>query len=179
VVRPIRPSPAGKPSEPARWPAAGVVIGAGVVAALLTGCAAHPVQSQEHSTISGQNASVGPVLIRDATIRLTDGGRGVLDVALYNSGQQADSLTGVSSRGAGTITLPMGSSVALPPQAGVFLNQPSEQIMLGRLIGRPMPGQSLPVTLTFSKAGAVNLIIPVLAASTGSQSGSSSSAPAS
>jgi copper(I)-binding protein len=180
VVRPISIRTVGV--RPAAVRPAGMALAGVAVAALLAGCATHPVQSQEHSSIAGQNASVGPILIRDASIRLTSGGQGVLDVALYNSGADADSLTGVTSSAAAAITLPMGGTVALPPQAGVFLNTPPDEIMLGALTGSPLPGQSLPVTLTFAKAGTLNLVVPVLAGDSGSASASpttaSSSAPA-
>lgn len=142
-------------------------------------CSPTAAQSSEHSTVVGVQAQIGSILVSDATLTLTGSGQAVVDLALYNRAEQADELTSASSSAATSATLPQlptaGSSggqssvgatagIALPPQTGVFLDQPGAEISLSGFIAAPTVGETLPVTLTFAAAGMLTIDVPVLAA---------------
>ena len=134
------------------------------LALLAAGCQnKHPPQTDEHTVINGTNSQVGTILIRDATFIMLAGGGGYLPVAFYNQGSQPDALTGAQTAAAGPGILPTGrgqSAVTIPPQTAVLLNQPGQEIRIGPgdLV---QVGDTLTVTLTFAKAGTINLAVPV------------------
>jgi copper(I)-binding protein len=155
------------------------------------------VQSKEHSNAAGASGDVGSIQVRDAVIMLGIGTQATLDVALFNQGMQADSLTGVTSPDASSFTLPTGAlapaiggpenptssaastSVAASPgpvtvqaQNGVFLDSFATQIVIAGLSGAPTVGQSLPVTFTFAAAGSLTLQVPIVAANAAATSAS-------
>jgi hypothetical protein len=86
VVRPIRP----------RSIASALVAGA-VAIVLLSACAQEAPQSKEHSSTEGIDATIQGIGIRNAFITINADGTGVLNVALFNDGTQADALTSVTS----------------------------------------------------------------------------------
>lgn len=164
MVSPTRTRTVGPATPAGRAPArrlAATWLAATVAAGLLAGCGAHPVQSQEHPVIAGVNDQVGDILVRDATLTLTGSTSAVLDVALYNGGQDGDSLTAVSGPGAAG-TLPGTSGVPVPAQAAVLLNQAPREVRLTGLRDPLQPGASVQVTLTFAKAGSVDLVVPIV-----------------
>lgn len=142
-------------------------------------CSTTAPQSAEHSTVVGVQAQVGSILVSDAAMTPTGNGQAVVDLALYNRAGQADELTAASSSVATVVTLPQlpptasaGASspftttagIVLPPQTGVFLDQPGAEISLSGFIAAPTVGETLPVTLTFAAAGMLTIDVPVLAA---------------
>lgn len=151
-----------------------------VAAALLTVSAcgdAEPFQSQEHSVVSGVEATLGSVLIRNATITLDpDGTSGQLLLVLFNDGRSADALTSVSSpRATATLPTPTALSTASSPgpsapgtsgvelaaQSAVQLQGGTQSIALENITGGPRVGDSLPITFQFAAAGSTTLRVPI------------------
>lgn len=148
-----------------RRPSARVLaVGLGLAAVLpLTACGAgnKAETTFEHTTINGLNTSSGPILIRDAFIAGPGekGGSVTAYMALFNNGSENDQLLSASSTGAasvsvpGTVNVQAGSgSLMTPGNAGLTINGLKNELFVGA---------SLPVTLTFAKAGEIQLLLPV------------------
>ena len=106
----------------------GAVIGALVVCVLvLSGCAAgkKAPTSEETPAIDGTNASIGSLLLREVAIAApTDGpsyaqgANANLQLVIVNNGTTADSLTGVTTSAAGSVSVaPMSASASASPSA--------------------------------------------------------------
>jgi copper(I)-binding protein len=149
------------------------------VAALLTVSAcgdAEPFQSKEHPVVSGVEATLGSVLIRNATITIDpDRTSGQLLLVLFNDGKAPDALTSVSSPQVASVSLPrsttatgsLGSAdvenagLKLASQSSVSLFGGTQAISLSGITGGPRIGDSLPITFQFAAAGSTTLQVPI------------------
>jgi copper(I)-binding protein len=141
-----------------------LAVGIGLAAVLpLTACGAgnKAETSYEHTTIDGLNTASGPILIRDAFVAGpgTEGGSVTAYMGLCNTGSEDDTLTSATSSAAGSVDVPGPVTV----QAGncALLNPGSAGLTIHGLKNPLFVGASIPVTLTFTKAGAVPLLLPV------------------
>lgn len=143
--------------RPPRAAMSTVTVAAALLSLLLaSGCSRRPPQSVEHTVITGVNAQVGSILIRDATVRQSGSGEAVLDVALYNTATTgSDTLQSVASTQASQAELPDASSLSSPGLAATPVDTPTVQ-----------PSQQ---SVASSAA-------PAVSSSSGSSSGSSSTA---
>jgi copper(I)-binding protein len=138
-----------------------------LVAGLLTGCASQdPFQSLP---AGGVNAATGPLVIDDIWV---DGPRGLdpgADAALRltitnESAATADTLVAVSTPAAQRVVLRSGGHTV----SGIVLGANSQTdlewtdgIELEGIRDRLIPGQAIPVTLTFSEAAPVTVQVDV------------------
>jgi copper(I)-binding protein len=155
-----------------------LLLGAGVlaVAALATaGCeaGADAPTLQFHSANSGANATVNGLQISDVFIlgapsgsAIAKGSSAGLFLSIYNGGDNADTLTGVTAAGtADSASLAAGSYTLQPEAAPTNLTGPTPEIVLTNL-AQPLTGGSyVTVILKFQKAGDVTLSVPVEAQS--------------
>lgn len=148
-----------------RRPSARVLaVGIGLAAVLpLTACGAgnKAETTFEQTTINGLNTASGPMLIRDAFVAGpgTQGGSVTAYMGFCNTGSEDDQLTSATSSAAGTIDLPGQVTV----QAGncALLTPGSAGLTINGLKNNALVGSSLPITLTFTKAGQIPLLLPV------------------
>lgn len=128
-------------------------------------------QSKEHPVVPGVEATLGAVLIRNATITLDPGGTsGELLMVLFNDGKQSDALTSVSSPRVANAVLPptdgraggSGSAVELAAMSTVPLRGGTQVITLNGISGGPRVGASLPITFRFAAAGSTTLRVPII-----------------
>lgn len=148
-----------------RRPSARVLaIGLGLAAVLpLTACGAgnKAETTYEHTTINGLNTASGPILIRDAFVAGPgeQGGSVTAYMALYNTGSEDDQLLSASSSEAGSVTVP--GTVNVRAGSGSLLTQGNAGLKINGLKNKLFVGASLPVTLTFAKAGEIQMLLPV------------------
>jgi periplasmic copper chaperone A len=140
---------------------------------VLTGCGAgFDAQTyQERTVADGANAAVGPIAVRNLTVRpgdddgiLSAGDDAEVRLTLTNDGGEEDRLVEASSPLAESVDLVEGEdqstvqSVDLPPlgttgtQNGLLLRSLSEEMR---------PGRYVEVTLRFERAGEVTVQAPV------------------
>ena len=141
-----------------------LAVGIGLAAVLpLTACGAgnKAETSYEHTTIDGLNTASGPILIRDAFVAGpgTQGGSVTAYMGLCNTGSEDDTLTAATSSAASSVDVPGTVTV----QAGncALLNPGSAGLTINGLKNPLFVGSSIPITLTFTKAGTVPLLLPV------------------
>lgn len=128
-----------------------------------------PFQSQEHPVVPGVEATLGSVLIRNATITIDpDSTSGQLLLVLFNDGTAPDTLTSVSSPQVATAILPSSPSgaastrgVELASRSSVSLFGGTQAIALSGITGGPRVGASLPITFQFAAAGSTTLQVPI------------------
>jgi copper(I)-binding protein len=155
-----------------------LLLGAGVlaVAAMATaGCeaGADAPTLQFHSANSGANATVNGLQISDVFIlgapsgsAIAKGSSAGLFLSIYNGGDNADTLTGVTAAGtAASASLAAGSYPLQPEAAPTNLTGPTPEIVLTNLAQPLASGSYVTVTLQFQKAGDVTLNVPVEAQS--------------
>lgn len=149
-----------------------------VVAALLSiglsGCGAglDPETYRERPTVDAAIASVGDLELRNVSItpppagteEFTAGGEVTARLSIVNVGDRSDVLTSVSTPAANTVELldPKGepmSSLAIPGSSAVDYDTFS--VRLSGLVEPLRPGQSIPMTFTFTNNGRETLIVPV------------------
>lgn len=126
-------------------------------------------QSQEHPVVQGVEATLGTVLIRNATITIDpDGTSGQLLLVMFNDGKASDQLTSVSSPRVAHVVLPQaaasgtsGSGVELAALSSVSLRGGTQAITLDGISGGPRIGDSLPITFQFAAAGSTTLEVPI------------------
>ena len=160
--------------------------GALVVPLVISGCAAgqRAQTANEYSVVGGTTATIGAMGIRDAGISApkvaagyVSGANVTLTMTVVNIGDSADSLVSVTSPNAASATL-AGPKSAAPTSAAAAASAPivvpangavpigqgagSGTITLTKLKYRLVPGESVPVTLTFQSAGAVTVMMPVM-----------------
>ncbi len=123
-------------------------------------------------------AQAAPLSIDHPWSRATTmaGGNGVVFLTIVNSGSDADALVAVASPTAHMASLhrtlmkdkvmEMRSvkEIAVPAKGSVTLKPGADHIMLMGLKAPLKQGQTLPLTLTFRKAGKVEVQVPVLSA---------------
>ncbi len=159
--------------------AIGVVIGA----LALAGCGAGQITQTDTqvSAVNGAQATVGAMAIRDARFEYTatasasvypTGGNAPLKMTVVNSAGTDDKLVAATSpvarsvRVTGTTVIPSGrvllvdgaTAAAAAPTSDAA---PAAQIVLVGVTQEIRPGLTYPVTLTFQKAGAVTVQVPV------------------
>lgn len=133
-----------------------VPVGLAAAAALTLAACGNTVafQSQEHPVVAGVEATLGTVLIRNATITIDpDGTSARLLLVMFNEGKHADALTSVSS--------PRVAQVRLPPAA------PAADSVTGSATASP----------TVTETALAPPSTPATAASTSAAPGASTSAP--
>jgi len=115
----------------------------------------------EHTTINGLNTASGPILIRDAFVAGpgTQGGSVTAYMALYNTGSEDDQLVSASSTAATSASVP--GTVTVQPGGGALLTPGNAGVTIHGLKNNVLVGSSVPVTLTFAKAGEVQMLLPV------------------
>jgi copper(I)-binding protein len=154
-----------------------LLIGVGALALLIpaaAGCEAgnDAPTLQFHSASAGahtvfNNITITNVFVLGAPVNSTvpAGSSASVFLALYNGGDNADTLESVTAPGAaGSVTLPAGS-VALPASTPVNLTGPQPEVVLEDLKAPLRGGSNIPLTLTFAHAGTVELTVPVQAQS--------------
>lgn len=133
------------------------------------------VTDHEHSSIQGQNFSVGPIQVRNAHITSeisSSGPASYLVVTIVNDGTSEDSLTGVTSTD-GTVTLSglgvFDGALTIPPQSArpVTITEPFANPAgpTAELAAHTQPGAGtyVPMTFTFGSAGSSSVEqIPVV-----------------
>lgn len=161
-------------------------LGAALVAPLvISGCAAgqRAQTANEYSVVDGVSATIGDMGVRDAGISAPSaaagyvaGANATLSLTVVNTGNSSDTLTSVTSPSAAGASI-VGPTSATPTTGGtasaagimvpangavpIGLGAGSGTITLRKLTYRLVPGQSIPVTLTFQGAGPVTVILPV------------------
>lgn len=141
-----------------------VLVAAAVTALIpLSGCAAgiQAETSRERPTIDGIGSAIGTLTIRNAYVGgpAEAGGSAPLLLSVSNDGNQTDSLVGISSPDAASVTLP--PDLELPPGGQILLYTADRT---AHLTGLTMPvrvGQIVPVVLTFERAGQLPMSLPV------------------
>ncbi len=155
-----------------------LLLGAGALAVLTlatAGCEAgnSAPTLQFHSANAGANTNVDGLQISDAFIlgapsgsTLPKGSSTGLFLSVYNGGNNADELTGVTADGtAASVSLGAASYALQPEAAPTNLTGPAPKIVL-RNLSQPLDGGSyVKVILEFQKAGDVTLQVPVIAQS--------------
>ncbi|MBW0107028.1 hypothetical protein, partial [Pseudonocardia sp. KRD291] len=167
--------------------AAGAVALTGVLA--LSGCGAGQLSqtANQISAVNGISTQQGDVLIRDARIAFPPrtsegvlypaGGSAPMEVTLLNTGAVTDRLVRVSSPGApavrvgGDPTLPQDIPLVaqIAAEGGVPAGSRPLTIELGGLVAPIRSGLSVPVTLTFERAGSIDLDVPISAPPEGTE----------
>ena len=154
-------------------------IGLGIVAIgatlLMSACAAgqHAMTSEEIAGIDGQTADVGQIALRDIVIAPPTGGSyGIgtdapLTFVVVNNGTTDDQLRSISSTAFSSVTQ---TSIAVQSgqavQVGMSASGPTALLrgLTAEAAGEDkglFPGESIPVTFTFQRAGSVTTQVPV------------------
>lgn len=142
---------------------------AGVLAAavVLTGCAggASTAAATPTPTSTGRPFApairVGPLELGDGQVLVgADGATATFTVR--NDGGQTDTLTGVTTPVAASVTLGGGLPAAVPPHADLVLSRPGRALSLRGLSTPLTPGDSVPVVLRFARQGPVAFVLPVI-----------------
>lgn len=141
-----------------------LAVGIGLAAVLpLTACGAGTKAETtfEHTTINGLNTASGPILIRDAFVAGpgTQGGSVTAYMGLFNTGAEDDQLTSATSNAASSVTLP--GNVTVRAGSGALLTPGNAGLTITGLKSPVLVGSSVPVTLTFAKAGQIQMLLPV------------------
>jgi copper(I)-binding protein len=177
--------------SPSRWaatPIGRLVIAAAIVglAGGVTACDAgtNAPTLEFHPQSDGVDTAVHGIKILDAFVlgapsgSLAAGQSAGLFLALYNDGNSADSLIGVSAAGvARSVTLPAGG-IGLPSQQAVYLTGPKPTLVLTGLLHALPSGGAVQITLSFLNAGSISLDLPVLERAGAYQTFSPAPAPA-
>ena len=141
-----------------------LAVGIGLATVLpLTACGAgnKAETSFEHTTINGLNTASGPILIRDAYVAGPgiQGGSVTAYMGFCNTGAEDDTLTSVTSSAASSVDLPgrvtfqaCNCALLTPGSAGLTVNGLKSNLLVG---------SSMPMTLNFTKAGEIPLLLPV------------------
>jgi len=147
------------------------VLGALAVAALATGCSAGigAETSQERPAVQGVEATLGKVALRDVYIEPSATGGpdlAYLVAVLVNSGPTPDTLDGISSTAATSITASTGATT-FPLNDGTLLalTDPvtgETGLTVSMSLSQPATvGLTIPVTFSFASAGSTTLQVPV------------------
>ena len=80
-------------------------------------------------------------------------------MALYNTGAEDDQLTSASSSAASSVSVP--GTVNVQAGSGALLTPGSAGLTISGLKSTLFVGSSLPITLTFAKAGQIQMLLPV------------------
>jgi copper(I)-binding protein len=152
--------------------AAVLVLIAPVVGACGAGRSA--VTAHERAAIDGAQASVGDLQLRNVHLERPIGAEWAagseVPLALYvvNRGREADQLVSASAPGFATSVTLSPQPIAIGPggllRTGTAHTQgvtSSDSIVLSGLTKRLLAGQTVPVVLTFQRAGAVTIAVPV------------------
>ncbi|MFT4218372.1 MAG: hypothetical protein QM619_14485 [Micropruina sp.] len=136
------------------------------IALALTGCGMDVQTLQPYTPAEGVNTSTGSVMVRNLMIVADDAGKGVLSASMITYGD--DTLTAVagtpekSDGAAGTplTVTPAGLPLTLSSNTLVVLTDSPVRVA----VSSPdlKPGLLAEVTLTFTKAGPVRLVAPVV-----------------
>ena len=141
----------------------------------LTACSAGQVTqtaTQERDKTGGQ-AQVGGITLRQAALEsprsgtYDEGDDADLRLAIVNSGQESDTLTGVEGEGFDEAEFRVSGSgsedeVEIPAGSTVFLGEDGDASVTLTDLGEGLtPGQYLELTLTFEEAGEVDVRVTV------------------
>lgn len=115
--------------------------------------------STERPVINGAHAVGGTISVEDAFLVAGRTGQARLYLAIYNTGPQPDHLTAVSTPVASAVRVPGGS---LQVGNGIaLLESPSKALAVTGVHRTLAIGDQIPVTLTFTDAGTVRVVVPV------------------
>jgi copper(I)-binding protein len=163
-----------------RW-----AVGAAAVVTLvpLSGCAAgiQAETSRERPTIDGIGSAIGTLTVRNTYVGgpVEAGGTAPVLASVFNNGNEPDRLVSISSPEAGGGAVP--ADTALPPGGQQLFYAPDRVLRLTGITEPMRPGNIVPITLQFERAGTLQMSVPVspvapevLAATAGSGSASPS-----
>lgn len=136
---------------------------------VLSACSAGQVTqtvTQERDK-TGAQAHVGDITLREGSLAYPSGGAyeagddAELIVAIVNSGQESDTLTGVDGDGFGGAEI-SGDEIEIPADSTVFVGRDNDAtVTLTDLDEGITTGQVLEVTLTFENAGEITVPVSV------------------
>lgn len=149
-------------------------VAACVLPLALTACGSgrSPHTYEERPTVDAAQASVGDLQLRNVTIappaagegELAVGGEATATMAVVNTGEGSDRLTGVSTADASSVDLvgPDGAVVPKVDIAGLGALGASDFSMKLRGLTRAIrPGEHVEMTFTFVRGGRKTLLVPV------------------
>jgi len=136
----------------------------------LAGCEAglNAPTNEFHPASNGAHAVVNQISINNLFVlgpvsgqTLPVGSSAAVFLALYNNSGLADNLVGVSAPGtAASVKLEKGA-VAMAPGSSALLTGPEPEVVLTGLTKSLSGGQTVTITLDFSRTGDVTLQVPV------------------
>jgi copper(I)-binding protein len=115
---------------------------------------------------TGAQAQIGDITLREARLAYPRGGvydagdDAELVVAIVNSGEQSDTLTGVEGDGFGDAEI-SGDEIEIPTDSAVFVGTGDSTVTLTDLDEGLATGQILKLTLTFEDAGDITIPVSV------------------
>lgn len=153
-------SPTARPRL-ARWLTAALV----AVALSVAGCAANfgAETNKLYQPAQGITMRHSAVWTIDTLVVANSHGQGTLVVAMFNTNNKPDALTGVSahdSAGKPITVTPSSPHIALPPQQSVQFAKTGKIRMEGPAV---KPGNLITVRFTFQNAAPATFVIPVVA----------------
>jgi copper(I)-binding protein len=121
----------------------------------------HPAANGAHAVVN--DISINNVFVLGPSIgsTISAGGSAGLFLALYNNGNQSDSLVGVSAPGTATSVKLEKGTVELTPASSQLLTGPVPDVVLTGLTQPLTAGKTITITLNFATTGAVTLRVPV------------------
>lgn len=135
----------------------------------LTGCMAQFQTLQPYTPGQGVNHDIGSVKIRNLLVIADNSGQGVISASMVSASD--DSLTAVAGTplspsgapGSALVVTATGIPLAMTPNTLVVLTEGPTRLA----VSSPdlKPGLLAQVTLTFSKAGQITLVAPVVSSS--------------
>jgi hypothetical protein len=136
------------------------------LALALTGCGMNAQTLQPYTPAEGVNSSTGPVLVRNLMVVADSAGRGVVSASVLTYGD--DTLTAVtgtphkSDGAAGSPLVVTTTGLPLTLTSNTLFVLTDAPLRVAVTSPDLKPGLLADVTLTFTKAGPVKLVAPVL-----------------
>lgn len=131
---------------------------------LTVGCATPEATNSEHTVENGAQVNQGNVEIRDAFLVGGSAPTTKLYLAIYNSGSQADALTGVTSTSGSpslTVVLP-GGKVTVPGNGGIdLLESPTTALSVTGLAQPLVIGEEVQLTFSFTDQPSFPLYVAI------------------
>jgi copper(I)-binding protein len=141
-----------------------------LIAAATAGCEAglNAPTLQYHEAAGGAYGNANGIKISNVYVlgapsgsSLPAGSSAGVFLGLFNGGNDDDALVSVSAPGYASSVHLSGGTISLPVQAPVYLTGPEPTVVLTNLTKTLTAGDVVPLTLTFQRAGSVQLQVPV------------------